>query len=112
MRSPRLILSSVALITAALVQAQNAAAPAAPAPSATKTPAPVAAKAAAPAAAQPAFVVPNPPSGQMLVPGFTVRELPLELTNLTSIKYRADGKCYAVGYNGKIWLLADTAGAG
>ena len=44
----------------------------------------------------------------MLVPGFTARELPLALTNLTSIKYRADGKCYAVGYNGRIWLLADT----
>jgi putative heme-binding domain-containing protein len=57
-------------------------------------------------------VVANPPAIQMLVPGFTWRELPLELKNLTSIKYRADGKCYGVGYNGQIWLLADTDGDG
>ncbi len=61
---------------------------------------------------RPDFVVADPPVVQMLVPGFTVQALPLELTNLTSIKYRADGKCYAVGYNGKIWLLADTDGDG
>ena len=49
---------------------------------------------------------------QMLVPGFTVRELPLELKNINSLKYRADGKCYALGYNGQIWLLSDTDGDG
>jgi putative heme-binding domain-containing protein len=57
-------------------------------------------------------VVPNPPAIQMLVPGFSWRELPLELKNLTSIKYRSDGKCYGLGYNGQIWLLADTDGDG
>ena len=49
---------------------------------------------------------------QMLVPGFTVSELPLELKNINTLKYRADGKCYALGYNGQIWLLSDTDGDG
>lgn len=48
----------------------------------------------------------------MLVPGFSTQELPIALTNLTSIKYRPDGKCYAVGYNGRIWLLSDRDGDG
>ncbi|MBI3878168.1 MAG: c-type cytochrome, partial [Verrucomicrobia bacterium] len=48
----------------------------------------------------------------MLVPGFTVRELPLELKNINTLKYRADGKLYALGYNGQIWLLSDTDGDG
>ena len=61
---------------------------------------------------RPLEVVANPPAIQMLVPGFAWRELPLELKNLTSIKYRADGKCYALGYNGQIWLLSDTDGDG
>ena len=65
-----------------------------------------------PGGARPLELVANPPAVQMLVPGFTVRELPLELKNLNSIKYRADGKCYAVGYNGQIWLLSDTDGDG
>ncbi|MEQ2007037.1 MAG: LamG-like jellyroll fold domain-containing protein, partial [Limisphaerales bacterium] len=65
-----------------------------------------------PGGARPLEVVANPPAVQMLVPGFTWRELPLELKNLTSIKYRADGKCYGVGYNGQIWLLSDTDGDG
>ncbi len=65
-----------------------------------------------PGGARPLELVANPPAVQMLVPGFTWRELPLELKNLNSIKYRADGKCYGVGYNGQIWLLADTDGDG
>ena len=65
-----------------------------------------------PGGARPLELVASPPAVQMLVPGFTVRELPLELKNLTSIKYRADGKCYGVGYNGQIWLLSDTDGDG
>lgn len=76
--------------------------------------APLHALAAGPQAggARPLEVVANPPAIQMIVPGFTWRELPLELKNLTSIKYRADGKCYGVGYNGQIWLLSDTDGDG
>ncbi|HUG89184.1 MAG TPA: ThuA domain-containing protein [Planctomycetaceae bacterium] len=52
------------------------------------------------------------PPVQMLVPGFTVRELPVELTNINTIKYRADGKLVALAYNGNIHLLSDSDGDG
>jgi putative heme-binding domain-containing protein len=52
--------------------------------------------------------VENPPPVQMFVPGFSVRELPLKLTNINNVKYRSDGKLVAVGYDGRIWLLSDT----
>ncbi|MDZ4850662.1 MAG: ThuA domain-containing protein [Pirellulaceae bacterium] len=47
------------------------------------------------------------PLVQMLVPGFSVRELPVELTNINNLRYRKDGQLYALGYNGDIWLLSD-----
>jgi putative heme-binding domain-containing protein len=54
----------------------------------------------------------NPPPVQMLTPGFTVRELPIELTNVNNVRYRADGKLFAVAYDGNIYLLSDTDGDG
>jgi putative heme-binding domain-containing protein len=48
----------------------------------------------------------------MLVPGFTVSELPLKLTNLVNLQYRHDGVLVALGYNGNIHLLRDTDGDG
>lgn len=54
----------------------------------------------------------TPPALQMLVPGFTVRTLPVELTNLVNLQYRHDGVLVALGYNGNIWLLRDTNGDG
>ncbi len=56
----------------------------------------------------PLEIVANPPEIQMLVPGFEWEPLPLELPNLNNLRYRADGKLYALGYNGRIWLLSDT----
>ncbi len=56
--------------------------------------------------------VTNPPPVQMLVPGFTVRELPVSLNNINNVKYRPDGKLVALGYDGKVHLLADTDGDG
>ncbi len=53
-----------------------------------------------------------PPLLEMLVPGFTVRTLPLDLTNLVNLQYRHDGVLVALGYNGNIWLLRDTDGDG
>jgi Trehalose utilisation len=64
------------------------------------------------AGAGPARKVANPPPVQVLVPGFRVRELPLELPNINNIKYRHDGKLVALGYNGNIYLLSDTDGDG
>ncbi len=54
----------------------------------------------------------NPPAVQMLVPGFEVRELPLELPNINNVLYRADGKLVALGYDGSIWIMSDTDGDG
>jgi putative heme-binding domain-containing protein len=52
------------------------------------------------------------PAVQVLIPGFEVFELPVQLPNLNNLRYRADGKLYALGYNGNIWLLKDTNGDG
>jgi putative heme-binding domain-containing protein len=52
--------------------------------------------------------VKNPPPVQVFLPGFTTRELPLELTNINNVKYREDGTLVAMGYDGNIWLLRDT----
>lgn len=48
----------------------------------------------------------------MLVPGFSVRRLPVTLTNLVNLQYRHDGVLVALGYNGNLWLLRDTDGDG
>ena len=61
---------------------------------------------------KPLVAVEHPPLVQMLMPGFTVRELPVALTNIDCLRYRADGKLVAGAYNGKIWLLSDTDGDG
>jgi putative heme-binding domain-containing protein len=52
--------------------------------------------------------IPNPPPVQLFVPGFTVRELPVDLTNINNVRYRSDGKLVALGYDGNIYLLSDT----
>ncbi len=54
----------------------------------------------------------SPPAVQMLLPGFQVHELPVELTNINNLRYRSDGLLYALGYNGDIWLLSDRDGDG
>ena len=48
----------------------------------------------------------------MLVPGFSVSELPLKLPNCNNVRYRYDGKLVALGYDGTIYLLTDTNGDG
>src|ERR1051326_6093886 len=63
-------------------------------------------------ARQPLVPVKNPPPIQMLVPAFAVRALPLDLNNINSVKYRADGKLVALAYDGTIYLLTDTDGDG
>ncbi len=54
----------------------------------------------------------NPPVIQPLVPGFVPRKLPLSLTNINFLRYRADGRLYAGGYDGRIHVLRDTDGDG
>jgi putative heme-binding domain-containing protein len=54
----------------------------------------------------------NPPPIQMLVPGFRVQEIPIELNNTNNVRYRDDGVLVTLGYNGDIHLLRDTDGDG
>ncbi len=61
---------------------------------------------------KPLTAVPNPPPVQMLVPGFTVRELPLQLRNLNNLVYAPDGRLFALGYDGTVYQLKDTDGDG
>ena len=49
---------------------------------------------------------------QVLLPGFGVRQLPIDITNVNNVKYRADGTLVALCYNGDIWHLKDTDGDG
>ena len=62
--------------------------------------------------AAPLEVVKDPPPVQTFLPGFTVRELPVDLTNVNNILYRPDGSLIALGYNGVLWTLRDTDGDG
>jgi putative heme-binding domain-containing protein len=47
-----------------------------------------------------------------LVPGFAVRELPVQLTNINNLHYEPDGKLWALGYDGRIHILSDADGDG
>jgi putative heme-binding domain-containing protein len=68
--------------------------------------------AAFPKMGQPLRPVADPPPVQLFVPGFTVRQLPVELTNINNVRYRADGKLVALAYDGNIYLLSDSDGDG
>src|SRR4051794_38756695 len=61
---------------------------------------------------KPFAAVTNPPPVQMLVPGFSVRELPLTLSNINNLVYAPDGRLFALGYNGDVLQLKDTDGDG
>jgi putative heme-binding domain-containing protein len=52
------------------------------------------------------------PELRMLIPGFEIEELPVQLTNLVNLQYRHDGVLVALGYNGNVHLLRDTDGDG
>src|SRR5205823_9896896 len=54
----------------------------------------------------------HPPLVQMFVPGFSARALPLDLTNINSVRYRDDGKLVALTYDSRVFLLSDTDGDG
>src|ERR1043166_807936 len=57
---------------------------------------------------KPVVTVSNPPPVQMLVPGFTVRELPLELNNINNLVFAPDGRLFALCYDGNVLQLKDT----
>ena len=64
------------------------------------------------AGAEPLVPVKDPPPVQVFLPGFSVRELPVDLTNINNVKCRPDGTIVALGYDGRVWLLADRNGDG
>lgn len=47
-----------------------------------------------------------------LMPGFTVRELPVKLSNVNNLRFTPDGRLVALGYDGRIHILRDTNGDG
>ncbi len=47
-----------------------------------------------------------------LLPGFTVRELPVKLSNINNLRFAPDGSLTALGYDGRVWSLKDTDGDG
>jgi putative heme-binding domain-containing protein len=57
-------------------------------------------------------IVSNGPSIKMLVPGFTVHELPLALNNINSLVCSPDGRIFALAYDGNVFQLKDTTGSG
>lgn len=61
---------------------------------------------------KPLVIVSNPPPVQMLVPGFTVRELPLEVNNVNNLIFAPDGRLFALCYDGNVLQLKDTNGDG
>src|SRR5213592_334827 len=48
----------------------------------------------------------------MLTPGFTIRELPVKLSNVNNLRFTSDGRLTALGYDGRIHILRDTDGDG
>ena len=61
---------------------------------------------------KPLVIVSNPPPVQMLVPGFTVRELPLDVNNINNLVFAPDGRLFALCYDGNVLQLKDTDGDG
>jgi putative heme-binding domain-containing protein len=61
---------------------------------------------------KPLVPVKDPPPVEMLVPGFAVREMPIDLTNINNLRYRRDGKLVAMAYDGNAYLMSDTDGDG
>lgn len=62
--------------------------------------------------AVPLVMASNPPPVQVHFPGFSSRELPVDLGNVNNLRYRPDGSLLAVGYDGRVWRLRDLDGDG
>src|SRR5258705_12408611 len=48
----------------------------------------------------------------MLVPGFTVQELPVKLSNVNNLRFSPKGELTALGYDGRVHVLRDWDGDG
>jgi putative heme-binding domain-containing protein len=65
-----------------------------------------------PTVGKPLVPLADPPPVQVLVPGFAVKQLSVDLTNINNVQYRADGKLVALAYDGNVYLLSDSDGDG
>jgi len=61
---------------------------------------------------RPLQAVSNPPPVQMLVPGFTVRELSVIANNINNLVFAPDGRLFALCYDGNVLQLRDVDGDG
>ncbi len=61
---------------------------------------------------QPLVTVSNGPPIKLLIPGFTVHELPLNLNNINSLVCAPDGRIFALAYDGNVFQLKDSTGRG
>jgi putative heme-binding domain-containing protein len=61
---------------------------------------------------QPLVTVSNGPPIKLLIPGFTVHELPLNLNNINSLVCAPDGRIFALAYDGNVFQLKDSTGSG
>lgn len=52
------------------------------------------------------------PVVHMLIPGFSVQELPLHLSNINDLRFSPDGRLFALGYDGRVHILRDSNGDG
>src|SRR5258708_2370625 len=52
------------------------------------------------------------PVVHVLVPGFTVQELPIQISNLNKLRFAPDGRLFALAYDGRIHILTDSDGDG
>ena len=48
----------------------------------------------------------------MLTAGFTIRELPVKLSNINNLRFSPEGRLTALGYDGRIHILRDSDGDG
>ena len=48
----------------------------------------------------------------MLVPGFRVEQLPVDLPNINNLRFAKDGRLFALAYDGHVYVLRDTNGDG
>src|SRR2546423_874051 len=55
---------------------------------------------------------PTPAEVHMLVPGFRVEQLPVDLPNINNLRFAKDGRLFALAYDGHVYLLKDSNGDG
>lgn len=48
----------------------------------------------------------------MLIPGFSVREIPVRIPNSNNLRFNAEGELIALGYDGRVRVLRDNDGDG